>query len=127
MNKSKKDHTGQPFRGFVIWDITAFDGYILIGSTILERIALLNELYPSRGELSANGIVYAYKTDVPDIYRAANFEGKFKNIYDSITPVEMIEGFVLKRKNGKLEPCVRELSNMNWGIKVRKPTANYKL
>ena len=34
MNKSKKDETGKPFRVFCIWDIVAYEGKILIGSTI---------------------------------------------------------------------------------------------
>jgi hypothetical protein len=38
----------------------------------------------------------------------------------------MVEGFVLKRKSGKLEMMTREQNNVGWSVKVRKPTSNYK-
>ena len=124
MNKSKKDHTGQPFRGFVIWDILAYDGLMLIGSTPTERIALLEELYPSMGAISVDGIDYAYKTGVPDIYRVATFTGKFTELYNILKNVDMIEGLCLKRES-KLEVGSRELNNTSMGVKIRKPERNY--
>lgn len=125
MNKSKKDEAGNPFRGFCIWDIMAFNGKILIGSTIEERISLINHLYPSRDPISVDGIDYLYKTDTPGIYKVNDFYSNFLKIYDIITKVDMVEGFVMKRKNGKLEMMVREENNVGWAVKVRKPTANY--
>lgn len=125
MNKSKKDETGKPFRGFCIWDIVAYEGKILIGSTIEERIKLLDMLYPSQGAISSKGITYLYKTSVPDIYKVANFYSDFSKIYNDLSKVDMVEGFVLKRKNGKLEMMLREQNNTGWAVKVRKPTANY--
>jgi hypothetical protein len=38
----------------------------------------------------------------------------------------MVEGFILKRKSGKLEMMTREQNNTGWQVKVRKPTANYQ-
>ena len=125
MNKSKKDETGKPFRGFCIWDIVAYEGKILIGSTIEERIKLLDMLYPSKGAISSKGITYLHKTEVPDIYKVANFDSDFSKIYNELSKVDMVEGFVLKRKNGKLEMMLREQNNTGWAVKVRKPTANY--
>jgi hypothetical protein len=127
MNKSKKDHTGQPFRGFCIWDIMAFENQILIGSTIEERIKLIDMLYPSREPaVVVSGITLLYHTDTPGIYKVANFYGNFTEIYNKIIAVDMVEGFVLKRKNGKLEHMTREANNTGWAVKVRKPTANYR-
>ena len=126
MNKSKLDGSGQPFKGFCIWDITAFDGLILIGSTPEERIELLKLLYPPLfGAVSYGGIDYMYKTDVPGIYRANNFYAYFSDIYETLSKIDMIEGFMLNRKNGKLEMMSREQNNTGWVLKVRKPTQNY--
>lgn len=125
MNKSKKDENKQPFRGFCIWDIVAYDNNILIGSTIEERIDLINKLYPSKGAISTQGVDLLYKTEVPLIYKVANYYSDFSDIYKVISKVDMIEGFVLKRKSGKLEMMTREQNNTGWQVKVRKPTANY--
>lgn len=126
MNKSKKDDTNKAFKGFCIWDIIAFENKILIGSSIEERIKLLDLLYPAKSALSYAGIDYLYKTSVPDIYKVANFYGDFIEIYNIISKVDMIEGFVLKRKSGRLEFMSREQNNVGWAVKVRKPTANYR-
>ena len=125
MNKSKKDDTGKPFYGFCIWDIMAYDNKILIGSTIEERSQLLKNLYKVTGEISVGGIVYLYKTETPGIYIVNNFYGNFLEDYKTLSKVDMIEGFVLKRKNGKLEAMTREQNNTGWSVKVRKPTQNY--
>lgn len=127
MNKSKKDEKGQAFKGFCIWDITAFDGKILIGSTIEERVELLKRLYPSTGELTtASGTPYAFKTNVPFIFRAANIYSNFVKTYKELSSVDMIEGFVLKRIGGKLEMMRVEKNNTGWVVKVRKATNNYE-
>lgn len=126
MNKSKKDHTKNAFKGFCIWDITAFNGKILIGSKIEERINLLNNLYPSGEALSTEGVNYLFKTSYPDIYKVNNFYDKFGEIYQKLIKVDMIEGFVLKRKSGMLQMMSRENNNTGWSVKVRKPTSNYE-
>jgi hypothetical protein len=127
MNKSKKDANGNPFKGFCIWDIMAFENEILIGSTPQERINLIDMLYPSREPaVVIDGIVILYATDFPGIYKVNNFYTNFTEIYQKIIQVDMVEGFVMKRKNGKLEHMTREDNNVGWSVKVRKPTANYR-
>ena len=82
-------------------------------------------LYPSKGAISSKGITYLHKTEVPDIYKVANFDSDFSKIYNDLSKVDMVEGFVLKRKNGKLEMMLREQINTGWAVKVSNPTANY--
>jgi hypothetical protein len=50
----------------------------------------------------------------------------FKNIFDNLTPIDMIEGLVMKRKNARLEIGTSELNNVKSQLKCRKPTKNYK-
>jgi hypothetical protein len=126
LNKGKKDENEMRLDGFCIWDILAFNGKILIGSTIEERNELLDSLYPLIGAKSIKKINYLYKTEIPDIYRVANYTKNFKSIYDVITKIDVVEGLVLKRKTGKLEMMTREQNNIGWSVKVRKPTLNYK-
>lgn len=126
LNKSKKDENGKPLSGFCIWDIMAFNGKILLGSTIEERKDLINKLYPSVGAKSIGGIDYLYQTKTTDIYKVASYESDFENIFKKITKIDLVEGLVLKRKSGKLEMMTREQNNTGWAIKIRKPTLNYK-
>jgi hypothetical protein len=126
LNKGKKDENNKRLEGFCIWDILAFNGKILLGSTIEERIELLNVLYPTVSAKSINGIKYLYQTDTDNIYKIANYNKDFKKIFDTITKVDVVEGLVLKRKSGKLEMMTREENNTGWAVKIRKPTLNYK-
>ena len=127
MNKSKKDENGVPLRGFCIWDITAYENNILVGSTIEERTKLLEQLYPSAGVIKTKeGTDLLYKTDVPDVYRVANYDSGFEKLFNEISKIDLVEGFVLKRKTGRLEMMTKEVQNGGWQIKARKPTANYE-
>jgi len=126
LNKSKKDETNKPLIGFCIWDILAFDGKILIGSTIKERNELINKLYPTTFSKSISGINYICGTETPGVYKVASYEFDFKNIFNKITKVDLVEGIVLKRKSGKLEMMTREQNNTGWSVKIRKATLNYK-
>jgi hypothetical protein len=127
MNKSKKDDSGKAFAGVCIWDIVAFENKILVGSTIEERINLLDDIYPNKEALTTeNGTPYLFKTAVPDVFKVNNFYKDFDEVYKQLVGVDMVEGFVLKRKSGKLEMMVREENNTGWSVKVRKPTKNYQ-
>lgn len=126
MNKSKKGVDGLPFSGFVIWDITAYDGKVLLGTTPVERLELLDRLYPSGKPVIVNGLILFYHTDVPGIYKINSYLSQFYSVYQKIIGVDMVEGLVLKRKNSKLKPLTTETNNMQWAVKVRKPTKNYK-
>jgi len=54
-----------------------------------------------------------------------SFESDFVKLYNDIIKIDMLEGWVLKRKSGKLERGTREKNNVGWSIKCRKPTKNY--
>lgn len=129
MNKSKKDDSGKPFKGFMIWDILAFDGKILVGTTLEERAILLEKLYPSVTEkVTDEGIItydYMNFTEVPDIYKAVNYQRGFSQVWDKLTKIDMVEGLVLKRRNAKLGMMKTEKNNDSWSVKCRKPTKLY--
>lgn len=122
MNKSQKDNKGIVFNHkLVIFDLLVLDGNYLIGHTFNERVELLDELY-GKQECEHD---YLYQiTD--NIYRVKSFDTGFKNLYDELTKIDMVEGLVLKRKNAKLEMGLTEGNNTRSQIKARKATKNYK-
>ena len=122
LNKSKSDETGQVFNHkFVIFDILCYDGDYLVGKTFEERVNLLDTLYDCIE--SEKDYLYSISTNV---YRVKSYRDGFKEFFDKYTPIDMIEGVVMKRCNAKLEVGSSELNNSKSQIKCRKSTKNYK-
>ena len=122
MNKSKMDENGHVFNHkFVIFDILVQNSEYLVGKTFEDRILLLDSLYgktPSEKE-------YLYKIS-ENIYRVKSIDNNFKSTFDRLTPIDMIEGLVMKRRNSRLELGTTENNNVKSQIKCRKATKNYK-
>jgi len=122
MNKSKSDENDQVFNHkFVIFDILGYNGEYLVGKTFEERIKLLDSLY---GQVDSEK-EYLFKV-TENVYRVKSYEVDFKNIFDKLTPIDMIEGLVMKRKNARLELGTSENNNTKSQLKCRKATRNYK-
>jgi ATP-dependent DNA ligase len=122
LNKSKSDETGQAFNHkFVIFDILCYDGDYLVGKTFEERVNLLDTLYDQVD--SEKDYLYSISTNV---YRVKSYRNGFKEFFDKYTPIDLIEGVVLKRANARLELGATEQNNIKSQLKSRKPTKNYK-
>ncbi len=122
LNKSKSDENNEVFNHkFVIFDILAYNGEYLVGSTFSERIELLDNLYG----VDDSEKDYLYKIS-DNFYRVKSYNNGFKKIFYDLTPIDMIEGLVMKRKNAKLEIGATELNNVKSQLKCRKATKNYK-
>ena len=61
-----------------------------------------------------------------NVYRVKSYENNFSMLFDKLTPIDMIEGLVLKRVNARLEMGNTELNNTKSQVKARKSTKNYK-
>lgn len=122
LNKSKSDENGQVFNHkFVIFDILALDGEYLIGKTFEERAQILDILY---GQIeSEKEYLYNITTNV---YRVKSYLTNFKELFNKLTDIDMIEGLVMKRKSARLEVGTSENNNVKSQIKCRKTTKNYK-
>lgn len=122
MNKAKSDENRQEFNHkFVIFDILAYENDYLVGQSFQQRIELLDSIY---GKVdSEKEYLYSITTNV---YRVKTYESGFKELFDKITPIDMVEGLVMKRKTAKLEIGTSELNNVKSQLKCRKPTRNYK-
>jgi ATP-dependent DNA ligase len=130
LNKNKKGEDGKPFNlKFVIWDILVYEGYYLLGSTFVERMYILEKLYPciemmvdDNGLKANNHLCF---TSHKNIYKAPVYTNNFSKLYDSIVDTDLYEGLVLKRKDAKLSYGLTEKNNNDWQIKCRKPTKSY--
>jgi hypothetical protein len=122
MNKSKSDENNQVFNHkFVIFDILGYNSEYLVGKTFEERIRLLDSIY-SQVESEKE---YLFKV-TENVYRVKSYLIDFKKIFDKLTPIDMIEGLVMKRKNARLELGTSENNNTKSQLKCRKATKNYK-
>lgn len=122
LNKSKMDENNVVFNHkLVIFDILVYNSDHLIGKTFEQRINLMDEVY-GQNECEKP---YLYQLS-ENIYRVKTFDCGFKNMFDTYTPIDMIEGVVLKRKNARLEMGLTENNNFKSQVKSRKETKNYK-
>lgn len=122
LNKNKRDETGKSFNHkLILFDILVNDGDYLIGKTFEQRIKLLDEMF------GQNECEKDYLFGISEnVYRVKSYENNFNGLFDKLTPIDLIEGLVLKRKNARLEMGNTELNNTKSQIKARKPTLNYK-
>jgi hypothetical protein len=122
LNKSKSDEKGQVFNHkFVIFDILCYDGDYLVGKTFEERVQILDGLYGQKD--CEKDYLFGISENV---YRVKSYLTGFNELYNKLTPIDMIEGLVMKRRNAKLEVGSSELNNTKSQIKCRKGTLNYK-
>ena len=84
-------------------------------------LILLDELY---GQIDSDK-EYLFKV-TENVYRVKSYKVDFKNIFDKLTSIDMIEGLVMKRKNARLELGTSENNNTKSELKCRKATKNYK-
>jgi hypothetical protein len=132
MEKSKLDESKKNFNGnYVIFELLVYNSFILCGSTLMSRLLLLNDLYGSdtftvNTDGSLHGKEYLYTTNLSNVYRTASYENNFKDLYDELTPIDMVEGLVLKSRSATLTPPFVESANQSWQLKCRKPSKIYK-
>lgn len=132
LNKSKYGETGVKEKNkFVIWDILVWDGNYLIGSTLTERLDLLENVFPcQRAIVGAKTGVEVYDhlccTNLNGIYKAPTYLNNFTELYKQIVKTDLYEGLVLKKKDSKLTFGMQELNNHDWQIKCRKETKSYQ-
>lgn len=113
---------------FCIFDILEVDDEILTGITFEERQAYMDILFgTAQGQPSDDLELHDLLVPVTgNVLRIKNFETDFTLLYDSITPIPLVEGLVCKRKSAKLEPMIRPENNAGWQVKIRKPNNMYK-
>ena len=132
MDKSKKDAGGNVFKGFIIYDLLAFSGEILTGTSFLKRYAMLQNAFSdvlpndTTSDHPHAPFTKLISPNLNNCYLANNYHTDFMQLYKEFVAVDMYEGFVLKRKDAILLPPYTEHINDKSSIKFRKPTLNYQ-
>jgi len=122
MNKSKSDENGQVFNHkLVIFDTLVHNGTYLLGTTFQDRLNLMDNLFGK----NESEKTYLYSI-TENIYRVKSYTSNFKEMFEELIKIDMVEGLVMKRKSGKLEIGNTENNNTKSQIKFRKATKNYK-
>ena len=121
LNKNKKDENGNPFNiKLVIFDILVKNGQYLLDTTFEEREKMLDEMF---GKEEFNSFLYKISEN---IFRVKTFRSNFIEVWKELVKIELFEGLVLKKINGKLERGTREKNNVNTQLKARRSTRNYQ-
>lgn len=121
MNKSKKYDMNNLFNNkLVIFDILVDNGDYLIGKTFEHRYNLLK----SKFNISEyNDYLYSISENV---FLVKSFYNEFESKFNEFVKTDMLEGLVLKRKEGRLERGNTAKNNNKVQLKCRKKTKNYK-
>jgi ATP-dependent DNA ligase len=130
LNKNKKGEDGNPFNlKFVIFDILVYDGEYLIGTKLIQRLEMLEQLFPTTSTLVYKDGIKTFAhlnvTKYQGVFKAPTYIGNFMDLYEEIVDTDLYEGLVLKRKEARLSAGFSEKNNNEWQIKCRKPTKNY--
>ena len=123
MNKSRQDELGCVWNHkLVIFDILVYNSELLLGMSTIDRMRLLEEVYPERPFKPHLSKISRNVWRVKSIYESDGYLDKF----NKIKSVDMFEGFVLKKMKAVLDPPFRNDNNSTSQLKVRKPTKNYR-
>lgn len=131
LNKGKLGEMGVKEKDkFVIWDLLVWDGLYLVGQTLEQRLAFLEQIYPcERSRIGIDHIeIYDHLccTEFKGIYKTPTYLNDFAGLYQDIIKTDLYEGLVLKKKGSKLTYGFQESNNRDWQIKCRKETKIYK-
>jgi ATP-dependent DNA ligase len=92
-----------------IFDLLKYLGKDLVGTQLVERLALLSKIEP-----------FSPRITIAPVYTVG-----LLSLYNSLSdPLD--EGVVLKNPVALLKNCYRDGLNADWQVKCRKPTKNYR-
>ena len=122
LNKSKSDENNKVFNHkFILFDLLVNESTYLLGSTFQERVDLMDEKF---GTVDSEK-EYLYKNS-DNIYRVKTYTEDFYNKFKELIKIDMVEGFVFKRKTARLEAGWNENNNVKSQIKARKKCKMYR-
>ncbi len=131
LNKGQLGETGVKEKDkYVIWDVLVWDGEYLVGKTLLQRLNLLENIYPCHKAVVKGNTVEIYDhlccTEFNGIYKAPTYGTFFYDLYHNIVKIPLYEGLVLKKIESKLGYGFNEANNSDWQVKCRIYTKNYQ-
>lgn len=129
LNKSQAGERGLFNHKFVIFDILVAESEYLTGSTVMQRLTILEGMYPCFGTVAGptglEGYRYLCNTNFSGIYRAPSYLTSFDELFKNVIVTPLYEGLVLKRREAQLQFGFTAGNNTDYMLKIRKPTKNY--
>lgn len=129
MNKAAAGEDGDNLKGFILFDVLVYNSKYLVGSTLQERLDLLENLFPTqRIQVTPEGAIeYRHLgfTNLAGVYKAPVYQGYLSALWKDVVQVPAYEGLVLKKENARLDFGFNPKNNFQWSVKCRKPTKNY--
>lgn len=102
-----------------VFDILVADGEYLVGKTLADRLAILDNLFPkSISETTSHRVI------TPNTWVAKTHTIPARELFQGLRADED-EGIVLKNPNATLGYCLRKTSNTDWQVKCRRPHKNF--
>lgn len=107
-----------------LFDMLVRDGEPLIGSTLMERQAILCERFPSPAIpfISATRFGTGARPITPHVSHATPIASP-SIVWSSLGDLD--EGLVFKDPRARLAPCIAQTSNASWQVKIRRPHKNF--
>jgi hypothetical protein len=100
-----------------VFDQLVKDGQQLVGTTLRERLELLEHT------LGKGSFEKDKHRITAQVARAHSFDAGFAKLFDNLGAED--EGVVLKNPTAKLSPCNKQTANSAWQVKSRIPHKNY--
>lgn len=117
-----------PKNTLYFYDVLVWKDQHLIDSTYLERWNILHGLMGDAYATIEGSDAEAVKAlGDNNLYLARNIPpAEWDSAWEKVQRYTFLEGFVLKRGNGRLEISGREHNNSGWMLRMRKGTLNYR-
>lgn len=101
---------------FVITDVLVWDGEYLVGSTLLERLSLLDHAFEFNATLIidtfAETFKYIYCTEITGVFKAKYYTENFSNLFHQIKEAHYT-GVILHKKENELADSFKRRNNRN--------------
>jgi hypothetical protein len=111
----------------MLHDVIIWNGELLTNKTFAERRKILESLFKNRVILMDVVDRKDYnQLKLLNVYPSIQWESGYKKIFDEYTPLEEVEGLVIKKLSAKLQVGLHDSPIVRHMWKVRRPHKNYR-
>jgi hypothetical protein len=103
-------------------DLVIAEGKELYGETFENRQKILFDLFDACNKPKA----YSHYVIEDRFWLSKNIDQQIYQKFKEITNKDVDEGFVLKKKDSKLQDCTSQKNNQGWQMKFRHPSKKYQ-
>lgn len=107
---------------FIITDVLVWDGEYLVGTTLLERLSLLDHAFKFNVTMISDCFVETFKflycTEIIGVFRARVYHSHFVSLFEQMNKAAY-DGVVLRKKETQLQDSMRSRNNRQDNILCR--------